>query len=397
MQLDFITKLLGIKDKHVFVFDSGEEEQCFWFELHSEVRKQKCPKCKEKTKRIHGYRMQSIQGAQIAEKKVYLQLRKRRYRCMNCGHAFFEKLSFLDKYQRHTSMLAQEALSLCSEMSFTHAARISGMSTNRYLRLFDKRKITVNKVLPRAIAIDEFKGDAGKEKYQTVIVDVENRHIIDILPDRKVKTIENYFKECDTGKVEIVVIDLSKAFKEAVRRQLGSPLIIADRFHFMRHGYWAFDEVRRELQNELQKDPRIKLKRCKELLWKSPEKLDEKGKAKVEKLLQAHPQLRQAYEVKNALDQWFKQSTPENAKVGLEAWYTFVEESGIPSFQRVVKMFKRWQTEILQSFMYPYNNGYIEGVNNTTKVTKRMSYGIKSFERLRMKILWRQMVRSHAV
>nr|WP_238458134.1 transposase [Alkalihalobacterium alkalinitrilicum] len=35
--------------------------------------------------------------------------------------------------------------------------------------------------------------------------------------------------------------------------------------------------------------------------------------------------------------------------------------------------------------MYPYNNGYIEGVNNTTKVIKRMSYGIKSFERLRTK------------
>jgi len=43
--------------------------------------------------------------------------------------------------------------------------------------------------------------------------------------------------------------------------------------------------------------------------------------------------------------------------------------------------------------MYPYNNGYIEGVNNTTKVTKRMSFGIKSFERLRKKILWRQIIR----
>lgn len=35
--------------------------------------------------------------------------------------------------------------------------------------------------------------------------------------------------------------------------------------------------------------------------------------------------------------------------------------------------------------MYPFNNGYIEGVNNTIKVLKRMSYGIKSFERLKRK------------
>ncbi|MGO4889996.1 transposase [Anaerobacillus sp. MEB173] len=45
---------------------------------------------------------------------------------------------------------------------------------------------------------------------------------------------------------------------------------------------------------------------------------------------------------------------------------------------------------------YPYNNGCIKGVNNTTKVIKRMSYGIKSFERLRKKILWRQVVRTQA-
>ncbi|RSL33310.1 hypothetical protein D7Z54_11885 [Salibacterium salarium] len=45
------------------------------------------------------------------------------------------------------------------------------------------------------------------------------------------------------------------------------------------------------------------------------------------------------------------------------------------------------------AFVYvPYNNGYIEGINNTTKVIKRASYGIKSFERLKNKILWRQQV-----
>ncbi|MBU5265797.1 transposase [Virgibacillus proomii] len=30
--------------------------------------------------------------------------------------------------------------------------------------------------------------------------------------------------------------------------------------------------------------------------------------------------------------------------------------------------------------MYPFNNGYIEGVNNTIKVLKRNSFRMKSFE-----------------
>jgi transposase len=137
-------------------------------------------------------------------------VKKRRYRCTTCGHTFYEKLSFVDQYQRHTLMLVQEALCLSAEISFTHAGMLAGVSTNRLLRMFDAGSIPVKKELPRAIAIDEFKGDAGGEKYQTIIVDVENREVLDVLPDRRVKTIETYLKQCDTGNVQIVVMDLSQ-------------------------------------------------------------------------------------------------------------------------------------------------------------------------------------------
>jgi transposase len=89
-----IINLLGIKDKHVEIFDSGEEEDVFWFELHTRVNMQKCPKCKSRTKRIHSYRMQKIQSSSMAGKRVYLHVKKRRYRCTTCGHTFYEKLSF---------------------------------------------------------------------------------------------------------------------------------------------------------------------------------------------------------------------------------------------------------------------------------------------------------------
>ncbi|WP_044747695.1 transposase [Bacillus alveayuensis] len=82
-----------------------------------------------------------------------------------------------------------------------------------------------------------------------------------------------------------------------------------------------------------------------------------------------------------------------HGKTGLEAWMTRVEGSVNEAFQKVIQTINRRKQEILQSSMYPFNNGYIEGVNNTTKVIKRMSDGIKSFERLRKKILWRQLVR----
>ncbi|MBM7569914.1 transposase [Aquibacillus albus] len=142
---------------------------------------------------------------------------------------------------------------------FYHCSSIVGMTTNRLLRLFDQHNVQTRKVLPRAITINEFKGDAGEERFQTNVVDVENKVIIDILPDRKIETIEKYLRSCDTSKGEMVVMDLSKSFKLAVRRVLGDPLIIADRFHFMRQVYWALDEVRREVQRNVDKETRIHL------------------------------------------------------------------------------------------------------------------------------------------
>lgn len=394
MQEHSIIKLLGIKDTHVELWDSGENEEGLWFELHTKVICQRCPRCRAYTKRVHSYRTQKIQGAHMNGKSVTLYVKKRRYRCKNGSKTFYERLSFVNKYRRHTTMLEQDAVTLCAETSFTLAARLTGLSINRLIRLFDRRKIEVKKVLPRAIAIDEFKGDAGGERYQTIMVDVEKKEIMDVLPDRRAKTIETYFGNCDTSQVEVVVMDLSQAFKGVIRRKLGDPLIIADRFHYMRQAYWAFDKVRREVRHDLLKNQRIRMKRNKELLWKSPTKLDEKGKERVKELLSYSPQLKEAYELKNKLDEWFKNSTKDTAKAGLEAWIRLVEESGNEAFKKVAKTYQRWKQEILQSFMYTYNNGYIEGINNTTKVIKRMSYGIRNFDRLKKKILWRQWVRS---
>ncbi|NBJ71725.1 ISL3 family transposase [Roseburia sp. 1XD42-34] len=394
MHNHLIIELLGIKDTNVDVWDIREESKTeLLVELFTKVKRQTCPFCKEKTRRVHSYRKQSIQGPLLSNTSVKIRLKKRRYLCSDCGHTFFERLQMVDRYQRYTASVMTTALTYSAIGSFTTAARLSGMTTNRVIRLFDKHKIKTRKLLPRAIAIDEFKGDAGGERFQTIIVDVENREIIDILPDRRVDTIKKYFQSHDTSNVEIVVMDLSKYFKQAVQKALNNPLIIADRFHYMRQVYWAFDAVRREVQNEVDKKTRIEMKRSKKLLWKSEYKLDEEDKEKVEKLLAIDRRLKEAYELKNKLDQWFKESDKNTVKAGFENCIQAMKASGIDAFQRVMGTFKRWQTEILQSFMYPFNNGYVEGINNTIKVLKRKSYGIKSFDRLKNKILWQQEVK----
>src|SRR5690625_2612937 len=78
----------------------------------------------------------------IEDKKVYFHLRKRRYKCLACGATFYERLLFVERYQRRTTSLNQQALTYASENSFTMAAKMCGITTSSLLRIFDKSKTT---------------------------------------------------------------------------------------------------------------------------------------------------------------------------------------------------------------------------------------------------------------
>ena len=96
MQENFIMKMLGIKEKHVELWDMKEENRAFHFWLQTKQRKQTCPTCGEK-KRVHSYRTQLIKGRLIEEHPVKIHLRKRRYLCTACRHTFYEKLAFVKR------------------------------------------------------------------------------------------------------------------------------------------------------------------------------------------------------------------------------------------------------------------------------------------------------------
>src|SRR5699024_12874313 len=115
--------------------------------------------------------------------------------------------------------------------SFKDVADRFHTSTSTVIRRFD----TINadmlkepKQLPSVIAIDEYKGDAGGEKYQTIIADPVERRPLDILPDRRKLTEQKYLQQ-HGGDVHMVVMDTSPSFKAAVSQAVDGPITPADR------------------------------------------------------------------------------------------------------------------------------------------------------------------------
>lgn len=246
--------------------------------------------------------------------------------------------------------------------------------------------------LPKVIAIDEYKGDTREGKYQLIIADGITKEPIDILPNRYKKTIKHYLKQ-HGAKVEVVIMDMSPAFKAAVIDALGKPVIVADRFHFVRYMYWALDGVRRRVQSTWNDYDRKKCKKMRYVFHRNSKKLTQEDRWYLDRYLSMSSELKEAYELKEAFNEWFvqaKENGPEKilqTKEQLIAFYQLVTKTDIPEFNRAIKTLQNWQIEILNSFAYNLSNGFLEGINNLTKVMKRNAFGFRSFMRFRAKIL----------
>ena len=63
-------------------------------------------------------------------------------------------------------------------------------------------------------------------------------------------------------------------------------------------------------------------------------------------------------------------------------------------FIKAIKTFKNWQAEILNSYIFGYSNGFLEGINNTSKVLKRNAYGFKKYEHYKAKVILTRVYRN---
>ena len=74
--------------------------------------------------------------------------------------------------------------------------------------------------LGEAISIDEFKGNVGTEKYQTIVVDPIKHRVFDVLYSRKGTCLVDYFKSLDQSKrmkVQYFSCDMNKTFIDLAR------------------------------------------------------------------------------------------------------------------------------------------------------------------------------------
>ena len=385
LMTDYTLKLLNLEDVIITGVENISEQLHIYVELPR--TKHICPACGAITDRIHDYRMQTIKDLPLA-RDTFLHLRKRRYRC-SCGKRFFEKNSFLPRYYRVTSRLVaniiQEFRKIVPATEIGSRFNVSAVTAMRYFNCFNK-KLTE---LPEIISLDEFKGNSGGQKYNSIIVDPKEKKILDILPNRYENDLIKYFSQFPSKiKVKYFVCDMNPHFRNVASTCFKQAVVVADRYHVVRQVFWAVEKVRKNEQSKLPDRHRKYFKKSRYLLMKTIDKLSEEEMDRLALMFEMAPRLADAYRIKNEFLTVFHSKSSAEGRQKLIDWLLSVEVMQMTEFDDCVKAYRNWFQEILNSMDVPWSNGYIEGCNNKTKVLKRVCFGMRNFNNFRKRILF---------
>ena len=372
--------------KHTRVNEDGSVH----FTLEMPVAEQVCPHCGASTRKSKGKRSRDVKFGAIQHHTVTATYLQRRYKCQECNHTFIEKNPFVSRYLRLSKTNMEYLFRQLGEKgSFTEMAKRSDVSVSTVIRYCSKLAIPKPAELPTVIGIDEYKGNTDGQIYQVIITDLRNHSVVDILPKRDTRALIQYFKSFSKNareQVKYIVMDMSPLFKLVVQTMFPHAHIVADRYHVCRLVDWALERVRKREQKQLVAHSRM-LKYNRRILMKNPEKLTESEQVKLLEILRISEDLRQAYGLRLAFRKIFKIYSIPNIERYIQLWLKAVENSHLPEFSNFKVSFISWFPQIVNAFLLPYSNGFTEGCNNNIKVLKRISYGLRHFERFRVRIL----------
>ncbi len=195
-------------------------------------------------------------------------------------------------------------------------------------------------------------------------------------------------------------------YKQIAQIYFKKALICVDSFHVIKHLNESLQKVRIRIMNSYNKDSiqYYLLKYWKSLLFDRTIDLDNKGKFNhklkrhinfrqlLELILAIHPDLKNAYELKEKYTVFNATSSYEEAKHIFDSICNNFVKANILEYSEFVATLSNWRTKIINSFIVyrgkRINSSIAESMNATISTLIFNTRGIRSSERRRKRIIY---------
>lgn len=398
-----ITIPLGIPDVRVLQTGLNERGEIV-ITIESTKAGTRCRKCGKWITKLHGRdEWVTIRHLPAFGRATYLRYRPNRYQCQGCEGqpTTSEKLEWHDANSPHSfaydnHLLVELVNSTVEDVSLKEGisyASMAGVLERRVDASVDWNVITEIEVL----GLDEIALKKGHRDYVTLVTgrlgDGEIM-ILGVLPGHEKAEVIEFLRLIPlriAQTVQTVCCDLWEAYTEAVREELPSARIVADRFHVAKHYRHAADEARKQelhrLKKELSKEEYKKLNGSFRAFRKNAKDLNREERKVLKRFFEYSALAKQAYILREQLTAIFDTKlSQKQAQSRIRRWIQKVQKSRLNCFDDFLKLLDTWWLEITNYFIQRENSGFVEGFNNKVKILKRRCYGIFNLKHLFQRI-----------
>jgi len=371
------------------------------YEGELEKVKMPCPKCAGEAYG-NGKGEMLVRDVSVGDTMIGWLVHPQKYLCKSqtCGQTWIQPILGVDRGHKMTHRLVDFIVNHAAEETASSIANDIGIDPKTVADIFaetadaalESRTIDT----PRVMGIDEVR--LGR-KVRAVIVNIESKTIVEMLPDRKKETVLEFFKGLpNKEKVEVVAMDAWNTYREVVKDTISGARIVLDKFHVHMMATNAMEQARKHVRNRLTKKEAEGMKKDRSLLLSSPENLKSGQKLQLNAMLARYPVLSDCRSKYCEFREIWKAHDPEQAKERIDNWRRGLREQddlpgAVPTqspaaefFDDVEKTFNEWEDEILAYFRDRTTNAFTESMNKAIRKLFELGNGY-TFESLRRKIL----------
>jgi len=364
----------------------------------------RCRKCGKWITKLHGRdEWVTIRHLPAFGRPTYLRYRPTRYQCQDCtGHpTTTQGLEWHEANSPHSfaydnHILLQLVNSTVEDVSIKEGLpyeSMAGALERRIEASVDWSGIAEIEIL----GLDEIALKKGHHNYVTLVTGRLGKGeimILGVLPGHEKAEVIEFLRLIPyriVQTVQTVCCDLWEAYTEAVRQEIPTARIVADRFHVAKHYRHAADQVRKQelqrLKKDLSKEAYQKLNGSFRAFRKNAKDLNKDERKILRRFFEHSASAKQAYALREQLTAIFNMNlSKKQAQSKLLRWVQNVQKSGLHCFEDFLNLLDTWWEEITNYFIQRENSGFIEGFNNKVKILKRRCYGIFNLNHLFQRI-----------